>query len=105
MNLPKVSIIIPVYNGSNYLSNAIDCALSQTYKNVEVIAGVTSSAKCLERLKKSEKIAFLFKVYSKIILTSSSAKRCSISAVGWLMPFERSAVVSTPSFAISFHLE
>lgn len=37
MNLPKVSIIIPVYNGSNYLSNAIDCALSQTYKNVEVI--------------------------------------------------------------------
>lgn len=37
MNLPKVSIVIPVYNGSNYLANAIDCALSQTYKNIEVI--------------------------------------------------------------------
>ena len=37
MDSPKVSIIIPVYNGSNYLSNAIDCALSQTYKNLEII--------------------------------------------------------------------
>ena len=34
---PKVSIIIPVYNGSNYLQEAIDSALSQTYKNIEVI--------------------------------------------------------------------
>lgn len=34
---PKVSIIIPVYNGSNYLSEAIDSALKQTYKNVEII--------------------------------------------------------------------
>jgi len=32
-----VSIIIPVYNGSNYLSDAIDSALSQTYSNVEII--------------------------------------------------------------------
>lgn len=34
---PKVSIIIPVYNGANYLSEAIDSALRQTYKNVEII--------------------------------------------------------------------
>lgn len=34
---PKVSIIIPVYNGSNYLREAIDSALAQTYKNLEVI--------------------------------------------------------------------
>ncbi len=34
---PKVSIVIPVYNGSNYLEEAIDSALSQTYKNIEVI--------------------------------------------------------------------
>jgi glycosyltransferase involved in cell wall biosynthesis len=32
-----VSIIIPVYNGSNYLRDAIDSALAQTYKNCEVI--------------------------------------------------------------------
>jgi glycosyltransferase involved in cell wall biosynthesis len=34
---PMVSIIIPVYNGSNYLAEAIDSALAQTYENVEVI--------------------------------------------------------------------
>jgi len=34
---PKVSIIIPVYNGSNYMRDAIDSALNQTYGNCEVI--------------------------------------------------------------------
>ena len=34
---PKVSIIIPVYNGSNYLKEAIDSAINQTYKNIEII--------------------------------------------------------------------
>jgi glycosyltransferase involved in cell wall biosynthesis len=35
--LPLVSIIIPVYNGSNFLSEAIDSALNQTYKKCEII--------------------------------------------------------------------
>lgn len=34
---PFVSIIIPVYNGANYMQEAIDSALAQTYKNIEVI--------------------------------------------------------------------
>jgi len=34
---PKVSIVIPVYNGSNYLREAIDSSLAQTYPNIEVI--------------------------------------------------------------------
>lgn len=34
---PKISIIIPVYNGSNYLEKSINCALAQTYENTEVI--------------------------------------------------------------------
>ena len=34
---PKVSIVIPAYNASNYLAEAIDSALSQTYSNVEII--------------------------------------------------------------------
>ena len=34
---PKVSIVIPVFNGSNYLKEAIDSALAQTYKNIEII--------------------------------------------------------------------
>jgi glycosyltransferase involved in cell wall biosynthesis len=35
--LPLVSIVIPVYNGSNYMKEAIDSALAQTYKNIEII--------------------------------------------------------------------
>ena len=34
---PKVSIVIPVYNGSNYIHESIESALSQTYDNLEVI--------------------------------------------------------------------
>ncbi len=34
---PLVSIIIPVYNGANYMREAIDSALNQTYSNVEVL--------------------------------------------------------------------
>jgi len=36
-NQPLVSIIIPVYNGSDYLGEAIDSALAQTYPNVEIL--------------------------------------------------------------------
>ncbi len=36
-NLPKVSIIIPVYNGEKYVSLAIESALRQTYSNLEII--------------------------------------------------------------------
>lgn len=34
---PKISIVIPAYNASNYLAEAIDSALAQTYPNVEII--------------------------------------------------------------------
>lgn len=35
--MPLVSIVIPVYNGSNYMAEAIDSALSQTYENIEIV--------------------------------------------------------------------
>lgn len=34
---PKVSIVIPVYNGADFLDEAIQSALGQTYRNIEVI--------------------------------------------------------------------
>lgn len=34
---PKVSIVIPVYKGKDYMKEAIDSALNQSYKNIEII--------------------------------------------------------------------
>ena len=34
---PLVSIVIPVYNGSNFMREAIDSALAQTYPNIEIL--------------------------------------------------------------------
>jgi len=34
---PLVSIVIPVFNGSNYLGQAIESALAQTYPHCEVL--------------------------------------------------------------------
>lgn len=36
-NLPKASVIIPVYNAENTLHYCIDSILKQTYKNFEII--------------------------------------------------------------------
>jgi len=36
-NLPLVSVIIPVYNGDNYLSDAIENVLNQNYRPLEIL--------------------------------------------------------------------
>ena len=42
---PLVSIIIPVFNGSDFLEEAIKSALDQAYKKIEII--VTSPQVCV----------------------------------------------------------
>lgn len=37
MSEPLVSVIIPVYNGENYLQQAIDSVINQTYEKIEII--------------------------------------------------------------------
>ncbi len=56
VNNPMVSIIIPVYNGSNYLEFAINCALEQDYENIEVI--VVNDGSCDDG--KTEQVALSF---------------------------------------------
>ena len=34
---PLISIVIPLYNGSNYIEEALNCAISQDYPNKEII--------------------------------------------------------------------
>jgi len=54
---PLVSIVIPVYNGSNFLKEAIQSALSQTYNNIEIIVVNDGS----NDNNKTEQIALSFK--------------------------------------------
>lgn len=37
MRTPLVSIVIPVYNGANYLEQAIESAMAQSYSNIEIL--------------------------------------------------------------------
>lgn len=37
METNKISVILPVYNGEKYVSNAIESILNQTYHNIELI--------------------------------------------------------------------
>lgn len=63
MFAPKVSILIPVYNGANYMREAIDSALAQTYQNIEVIVINDGSTDASEEIALSygEKIRYFAK--------------------------------------------
>lgn len=65
MTSPLVSIVIPVYNGANYMREAIDSALAQTYPNIEVIVVNDGSRDDgeTERIARSygNKIRYLYK--------------------------------------------
>ena len=84
---PLVSIIIPVFNGSNYVAEAIDSALAQTYKNIEIIVVNDGSTDDTETIVKQygDKINYYKKenggVASALNLAISKAKGEFIS---WL---------------------
>lgn len=84
---PKVSIIIPVYNGQDYVEEAINSALNQTYDNKEIVVVNDGSKDNTEKicLKYKDKI----KYYSKENGGVSTALNLAISKstgeyISWL---------------------
>jgi glycosyltransferase involved in cell wall biosynthesis len=74
----KVSVIIPVYNAEKYLEECINSALSQTYRDLEIIAvndGSTDNS-----LAKLEKYSGKIKIISKSNGGAASALNVGIRA-------------------------
>ena len=62
--LPLVSVVIPNYNYAQYLSDAIESVLKQTYQNIEIIVvddgGTDNTDKVLNSLKKEHNLSFRY---------------------------------------------
>lgn len=59
---PKVSIVLPTYNGTKYIRQSIDSCLNQTYKNIELIIvddGSTDGTPEIIKSYKDERIKYL----------------------------------------------
>ena len=53
--LPKISVIVPVYNVEDYVCACIDSILQQTYQNLEIILVIDGSTDGSERLCRNYK--------------------------------------------------
>ena len=78
--MPKISVIVPVYNTEKHLKRCLDSILNQTYQNFEVIivndGSTDDSQKIIDEYTKkySEKIRSIYKENGGL----SSARNCGI---------------------------
>jgi len=56
--MPKISVIVPVYNTEKYLEECLNSLINQTYKNIEIVcindASEDNSLKILEKYRKKD---------------------------------------------------
>lgn len=78
--MPKISLIMPVYNAQKTLDYSINSVFNQTEKDFEFIAvndgSKDNSLKKLEELKRQSKISF--KIYDKVNGGAASARRLGL---------------------------
>jgi glycosyltransferase involved in cell wall biosynthesis len=64
MKLPKISVLVPIYNGSSYLSETLNSLLTQTFDNFELLAiddGSTDASSDIVRSFKDERMRLIQK--------------------------------------------
>lgn len=83
LHFPKVSIVIPVMNGENFIAEAISSSLNQDYPDFEVIVGVNPSE------DRTVEIAESFKADKRLVIVKFDKK------VNMPANFNRSAHQST----------
>ena len=77
--MPKISVIIPVYNSKKYLSQCVDSVLNQSFKNFELIliddeSSDGSDLECDEYLKKDNRVVVVHQKNSGV----SSARNAGL---------------------------
>lgn len=50
---PRVSVVIPVHNGENFIRQALESVLSQDFQNFEILVGINSSTDSTLEITKS----------------------------------------------------
>ena len=89
MNEPLVSIVIPCYNCEDYVAQAIDSALNQTYGNIEVICvddgSKDNSRKIIERY--SDKIIIIDNINNQGVIEARN-KAISIAKGELILPLD-----------------
>jgi len=96
---PLVSIIIPTYNDTEYLKEAINSALAQTYKNIEIIV-INDGSTNIKDIKYLEKFPYLFdtvKLINKKNEGLSLARNTGIkeSKGEFIIPLDADDMIST----------
>lgn len=80
---PLISVIVPVYNGQDYLSKCIESIEAQTYQNLEVIiindGSTDGTEKVCQRLKKKYENIYLITLNDEGV---SAARNAGIDASG-----------------------
>ena len=79
--MPKVSVIIPTYNSAQYITEAIESALNQTYKDFEIIVvddGSTDNTKdILRSYIEKKKIHYFYQKNSGVSSARNTGVRVS----------------------------
>lgn len=86
---PLVSVIMPIYNGSIYMSEAINSILNQTYKKFElIIINDNSTDSTLEILKSYKK------KYPKIRIINSNSQHGPFGSINLAMRYAKGELIA-----------